>query len=277
MNRHLYNTDERKIGYIISYMTGPAAAVWVENYLTRREGRDGYDFPTLNEFLDDLNEDFKDVEAKTDSLFQLEKIVQKGKPVEAHNENFKRHLIRARIPLPGRDDGVLLNMYLKSLDQGLLRKVMDHKPPYRDLNDAMKYALEENLEYRKYQRFQDLLGRKSTHTKESPKKKFVKYKNKAGEKKFRTIRVALDDADDEESDSQETETSETEIDVIDLKDIKCYNCEEMGHFARDCKKPQKKSSKKPFQKKSHKLAKDIRAMDPEEQDELLHQLEETGF
>jgi hypothetical protein len=41
MNRTIYDTDERKVGYILSLMTEKTAAVWRDNFLWESENNMG--------------------------------------------------------------------------------------------------------------------------------------------------------------------------------------------------------------------------------------------
>ena len=149
LNKHVYKTDEQKIGFILSCMTEGAAATWAETYLNEYLEQDAFVFPPFGIFLNHLANSFKDVAAGTDAIFKLEKIRQEGKPLEEHNVKFENYLTRAGIFRPKENADLLLNRYLQSLDDGLRRRVLQAKPPIVTLRDAMAVALEENLQYRK--------------------------------------------------------------------------------------------------------------------------------
>jgi hypothetical protein len=61
MNQSIYNTDQLKIGFILSYMNDGEAANWKEYYLdTLKDPNTGMpNFPTLVTFLVDIRKAFQ--------------------------------------------------------------------------------------------------------------------------------------------------------------------------------------------------------------------------
>src|SRR5260221_1948316 len=76
MNRNIYDTNEKKIAFVISYMDQGPALTWAENYLTTHSREDAFKLNSLEDFIKEVIADFKDVTAETDSLFALEGIKQ---------------------------------------------------------------------------------------------------------------------------------------------------------------------------------------------------------
>jgi len=224
MNKNIYDTNKWKIGFVILYMDQKAAATWAENYLINHIDHHG-DFALVNykSFLMDLNAHFKDVAAETNSLFTLERIKQAGKSIQEHNAEFDRHLTRANIEQAGNDEALIRNMYLRSLDEGLQQQVLQYKPTPHTLEETMKAALDENLQFRTFQHFQGLADWKKTTVTEEPKKRFFKYRSKEKDfncKKFRTIWVAVNKSSNEEDNSKtDNEDSDVDLDIVNLKDV----------------------------------------------------------
>jgi hypothetical protein len=284
MNNTVYNTNDKKIAYVLSYMTKGAAQNWVANFLDVRQDDDGtYDFPTFDVFIVMLNNDFKDVEAKTKAHLTLKDVKQDGEPIEQFNTKFNQLVLQSGTNNARQDEGPLFYQYLQSLDSGLLTKVLEKKP--QNLGQAMDEAQSANLQYRLIQGFKGVTEKhqrtKDTEKSESKPRRFFKFRTKGSgrDKKHRSVRVMAEDSDEEVSSDSEEEDTDMEVDVINIKDVRCFNCQMMGHFARDCKlRPKDDRKDQKFKKKTAKdVITDVRALNSEEQEQLISALEESGF
>jgi hypothetical protein len=69
MNRSVYNTDEKKVRYILSLMTKGMAAIWRDNFLCSSENElEVYNFPTYWNFILLLENNFQSTNEKAEVL-----------------------------------------------------------------------------------------------------------------------------------------------------------------------------------------------------------------
>ena len=123
MNRSVYDTDEKKVGYILSLMTEGVAAVWRDNFLRSAENElEVYDFPTYRNFVQLLERNFQNTDEKEEALHQLGKITQGSHSIQDHNAKFS--LLCHQSDLADENsEQVLINYYKKSLNYDLLQEV----------------------------------------------------------------------------------------------------------------------------------------------------------
>jgi hypothetical protein len=90
MNQGIYNTDQLKIGFILSYMNDGKAANCKEYYLdTLEDPNTGMlNFPTLVTFLADVQNAFRAADQVQDTVNRLETLRQGKKTVEELNMEF---------------------------------------------------------------------------------------------------------------------------------------------------------------------------------------------
>jgi hypothetical protein len=90
MNQGIYNSDQLKIGFILSYMNDGEAANWKEYYLdTLEDPNTGMpDFPTLVMFLADVRKAFWAADWVRDVVNRLEMLKQGKKTAEELNMEF---------------------------------------------------------------------------------------------------------------------------------------------------------------------------------------------
>jgi hypothetical protein len=89
MNQSIYNTDQLKIGFILSYMNDGEAANWKEYYLdTLEDPNTGMpNFPTLVTFLADVQKAFQAADQVQDVVNRL-KTLRQGKCYECYFSSF---------------------------------------------------------------------------------------------------------------------------------------------------------------------------------------------
>jgi hypothetical protein len=63
-----------------------------------------------------------------------------------------------------------------------------------------------------------------------------------------------------------------------LKEGRCFNCQNTGHLAKNCPKKNHEQKKKMSGKELHAYIRSLtKELDEDEKDELMKEMEETGF
>jgi hypothetical protein len=238
MNRSVYDTNKKKVGYILSLMTEGTAAIWRDNFLHASENElEVYDFPTYRNFILLLESNFQDTDEKAEALHQIGTIKQGICSLQDHNARFSL-LVHQSGLTDVENEQILVNYYQKSLNYNLLQDVWRTYPKPCTLARWMKAAQDEDNKKRELSRF-----KKSSHSKmaDTPQKRpFFNYMKKGLKKgiKKSICNTEIDECDEEaEEDNQEDESQEefdpNELDLCVAGSDKgaCFNCGELRHFS----------------------------------------------
>ena len=99
MNAHIYDTDEKRIGFTLSYMTGGSALAFKENYIKGcvADGIDFYIVESFAEFVQKLKNVYEVGDIKATSMLHLANIRQGTRPLAEYVSQFLMLMKRAGI------------------------------------------------------------------------------------------------------------------------------------------------------------------------------------
>jgi hypothetical protein len=144
MNQGIYNTDQLKIGFILSYMNDGEAANWKEYYLdTLEDPNTGMpNFPTLVTFLADIQKAFRAADQVRDAVNRLEMLRQGKKTAEELNIEFLQIVGQAGIDRKTPSDHLhLIGYYRKTLEPRLSQEILFSDDVPKTINGWMEKAI----------------------------------------------------------------------------------------------------------------------------------------
>jgi hypothetical protein len=71
INRHIYHNNEKKIGFVLSYLNDKEAVQWREAWIERHTTNKMVWFPSFGTFIDELNAAFKPVGTVDNAMHKL--------------------------------------------------------------------------------------------------------------------------------------------------------------------------------------------------------------
>jgi hypothetical protein len=89
INAHIYDTDEKKIIFTLSFMTDRAAAAWKEAFITDKTQKGGgFTFGAWDTFLKVFKEGFEPIDAAGHAHLKLKTLKQGDRPAEDYISDF---------------------------------------------------------------------------------------------------------------------------------------------------------------------------------------------
>jgi hypothetical protein len=123
INRHIYHNDEKKIGFVLSYLNDKEAVQWCEAWIKRHTRAGVVWFPPFGDFVDELNAAFEPVDTVGDTMHKLRMLKQGTKSAEELVTEFNLFCSQAGI-IQSRDT-TLINLFQPILNKLLLEKILD--------------------------------------------------------------------------------------------------------------------------------------------------------
>lgn len=155
MNPHVYDSDEKKIAFVLSYMTKGAAELFKKEFIRNAIINDKFG-KNYTELVQHMDEAFLSKTNKADALLELGKAQQKDKSAEDHILNFKLLVSQAGID-PITNNLVLADYFQRSLNPGLQQKILNSEQPPNTLDEWYKKAQTFDSNWRK---MMAIMGRK---------------------------------------------------------------------------------------------------------------------
>jgi hypothetical protein len=123
INRHIYDDDEKKIGFILFYLNNKEAAQWQEAWIERKTRGGLIWFSSFDDFIAKLNTAFNLVDAVGDAIHKLRTLKQGTRSAEEMVTEFNLFCSQAGIMQSG--DVTLINLFQPTLNKPLLEKILD--------------------------------------------------------------------------------------------------------------------------------------------------------
>ena len=232
-NRAIYDNDEKKVVFVLSFMTEGDAATWREQWLddlnakAEAANKTDMDFGTFGELIKLLEKDFAAYDTPGDALKKMKNLRYDTKAsIEDHISRFKVLLSQSGM----KESISVIDYFRQTLPINLQRKIMLLDNPLITLEDWYKWTKQVDNTYKKTQR---MLGRipEKKETKDEPKKHW---------------NFPRKDLNAMDVDAMTTE-QRTEA----MKKGLCFGCGKHRHLNKDCpdKKGKKKEEKKEEKKK----------------------------
>jgi hypothetical protein len=219
VNWHTYDNDDKKISFILSYLTGGDAAIWKQQSIQTKieeneeAGNDKPDWGTYREFVEALKQTFQPYDKPAEALEDMKKLRLTDSSITEHNSKFQLLVSQTGM----KDFLALMDLYQEMLSWGLQSPIIQSKHPLKTLEDW--YAKATNF-YVGHQRAQHPFKRqdnKPTNTFGTPltQKKFS-FPEKKDPNVMDIDRMMVDEW--------------TRL----MKEGKCFRCKLFGHLSRDC-------------------------------------------
>ena len=131
INKEHYNTDDKKIAFVMSFMTEGDAALWKQEFISRvirdsiTAGNE-ITFGTYKSFIESLEKSFLPYDAPGDALYAMKHLRLGEGSMEEHLAKFKLLMSQSGLS----DSAAVADLFRETLPLGLQRPIsLSEKPP----------------------------------------------------------------------------------------------------------------------------------------------------
>ena len=215
INKEHYNTDDKKIAFIMSFMMDGNAALWKQEFISKvirdsvTAGNE-ITFGTYKSFIESLEKSFMPYDAPGDALEEMKHLRMGEGSFEEHLAKFKLLVSQS-----GLDKSAMIaDLFRMTLPLGLQRPILLSEKPPVTLQEWYNKANTFHGNWRKTQR---VLGR-----------------GKPIEMKKETLRKTFSFPRQRDPNTMDIDRLTTEERTQLIKEGKCFKCRKQGHLSRDC-------------------------------------------
>src|SRR5271155_3796010 len=263
LNRAVYETDEKKIVFMLSYMTEGTARAWKEAFVREVINSPTNNFGSLKQFTVDLKKAFEASDSEGDARAKLRQLNQGKDSVDDYVAQFRILAGKARIT----DNAALTEYFMEGVNTGILRKIFAQEKLAATITEWYERTSRCDSHYR---RVQEILGRRrgtsgNAQTTNDMKKPFIP-------------RFTTKEQDPNEMDVDRLSTEERTEHVAKGRWFKRHEKENLARNSDE----QKPNQKFGLYKKTAKIVlaqirNVVAGMDPEEKDEVYEDVFEEDF
>jgi Ty3 transposon capsid-like protein len=137
VNKATYDNDDKKISFILSYLTGGDAAVWKQQFIqtkieeSEEAKTDEPSWRTYKEFIEALKKMFQPYDEPGEALEEMKKLRLGDGSIMEHNSRFR--LLVSQIGM--KDSPALTDLYQETLPWGLQSPIIRSEHPPKMLEE----------------------------------------------------------------------------------------------------------------------------------------------
>jgi Retrotransposon gag protein len=226
LNHETYNEDDKKIIFVLSYMTKGTAKAWKEAFIQDIISGPTKSFGTYNDFLKNIEKSFAAADVEGDARAVLRQLRQGNGTVDDYISQFRILAGRAKIT----DETTLIEYFMEGLNVGILQKIFSQQTIPKKMNEWYEQSSKYDAQYR---RIREILGRRrgtsSTTNTNQTKKTFVpRYTN---------------NRETRDPNAMDVDKLTVEEREKHMKENRCFNCHKIGHRAKDCRSKKQGTSR----------------------------------
>ena len=151
INASVYDTDKKKIAFVLSFMNEKEALLWKEQYVnTIMDAATGaITFPTWAIFQTKVLDDFKPTDQTRDAMNKLELLRQGSKTAEELVTEFRLLVGQAGLAATTTSDNIhLIQMFRKALNPRLANRILFAETVPNTISDWYNRAIQYDSNYR---------------------------------------------------------------------------------------------------------------------------------
>jgi hypothetical protein len=219
VNKTIYDNDDKKISFILSYLTGGDAAVWKQQFIQTKieESVDAKtnepDWGSYKEFVEALKKTFQPYDEPAEALEDMKKLRLGDGSITEHNPRFRLLVSQTGM----KDSLALTDLYREMLPWGLQSPIIRSEHPPKTLEEWYTKATNFYVGHQRAQRLFKKRDNKPTTTPSAP----------PAQKRF--------------SFPEKKDPNAMDIDRMSIKERtrlmkegKCFRCKLFEHLSRDC-------------------------------------------
>jgi Retrotransposon gag protein len=170
VNKMTYDNDDKKISFILSYLTGGDAAVWKQQFMQTKieESVDAKtnepDWKSYKEFVEALKKTFQPYDEPAEALEDMKKLRLGDGSITEHNSRFRLLVSQTGM----KDSPALTDLYRETLPWGLQSPIIRSEHPPKTLEEWYTKATNFYVGHQRAQRLFRKRDNKPTTTSSAP-------------------------------------------------------------------------------------------------------------
>lgn len=227
VNKEIYNNDQKKVAFVMSFMNEGAAALWKEGFLNRvfkdAEKNDAEpNLGTFSAFKKAVEESFSPYDEPGDAFDEMNEMrMTTQSSIDEHIARFKILVTQSGLDRDDTEESPdTIYLFRKSLTLALQRRLLSLSNPPSTLSEWYEKASRFHNYYNKMQR---TFGRRTNATPGQGPQKNEPEKN-----------ISFHKPNNSESNAMNVDVLSTDERIALMKKGACFRCKKIGHLSKVC-------------------------------------------